>query len=58
MSHVFGYGKSQSFFILGIAAVVSRLPLAAKGLSASIASGDIFYLLACAQRIGLGYLTG
>jgi len=41
MRHALGYGKSQSPFILGIAAVVSRLLLAAKGLSASIASGAI-----------------
>jgi len=39
MSHVLGYGKSQSSCILRITAVASSLPLAAKGLSASIASG-------------------
>jgi len=39
MRHALGYGKSQSPFILGIAAVVSRLPLEVKILSASIASG-------------------
>jgi len=39
MSHVLGYGKSPSSFILGIAVVASRLPLEVKIFSASIASG-------------------